>query len=179
MKYLRLIIILILFTFLFTNCKLIDGWTHFEVDYSSTVNLPQDLDINKSEDVYPSEIEANLKAKVENEGSSMDKIESVELTDLNLRIISPTGENFKFLNSVALFMDAEGLDEIKVAWFDNVPVTIEDAMVLETSSVDLTDYLVKEVVMLRLNTALNQGVSSDYQIGIDFTFLVDAKILGI
>ncbi len=179
MKYLKLIILLILFTLLFTNCKLIDGWTQFEVDYSSTVTLPQDLDINKSEDVYPSAIEADLKAKVENEGSSMDKIESVELTDLNLNITSPTGKDFKFSNSVALYMNAEGLDEIKVAWLDNVPATIGDALSLSTSSADLTDYLVEEVVTLRLNTVLNQGITQDYQIGIDVTFLVDAKILGI
>ena len=96
MKYLKLIIIPVFFNLLLTNCKLIDGWTQFEVDYSSTVTLPQDLDINKSEDVYPSVIEANLKAKVKNEGSSMDKVESVELTDLKLRITSPTGKNFQF-----------------------------------------------------------------------------------
>ena len=179
MKYLKYLSIVVLSIILFTNCKLIDGWTQFEVDYSSTVTLPQDLDINKSEDVYPSEIEANLKTKVEDEGSSMDKIESVELTDLNLRITSPTGKDFQFLTSVALYMNAEGLDEIKVAWLDDVPATIGDAMALKTSSADLTDYLVEEVVTLRLNTVLNQGISQDYQIGIGVTFLVDAKILGI
>jgi len=179
MKYLKLIIIPVFFTLHLTNCKLIDGWTQFEVDYSSTVTLPQDLDINKSEDVYPSEIEANLKGKVENEGSSLDKIESVELTDLILKITSPIGKNFQFLNSVALYMNAEGLDEIKVAWKDEVSVTVGDALSLSTSSADLTDYLVKEVVTLRLNTVLNQGITQDYQIGIDVTFLVDAKILGI
>ena len=179
MKYLKLIIIPVFFTLLLTNCKLIDGWTQFEVDYSSTAILPQDLDINKSEDVYPSEIEANLKGKVENEGSSLDKIESVELTDLILKITSPTGKNFQFLNSVALYMNAEGLDEIKVAWKDEVSVTVGDALSLSTSSADLTDYLVKEVVTLRLNIVLKQGIPQDYQIGIGVTFLVDAKILGI
>jgi len=179
MKYLKYLSIVVISLILLTNCKLIDGWTQFEVDYFSTVKLPQDLDINKSEDVYPSEIEANLKAKVEGEGSSMDKIESVELTDLNLRITSPTGKDFKFLNSVELYMNAEGLEEIKVAWLDNVPATIADAMSLNTSSADLTDYLVEDVVTLRLNTVLNQGISQDYQIGIDVTFLIDAKILGI
>jgi flavin-binding protein dodecin len=132
-----------------------------------------------SQDVYPTSIEANLKTKVENEGSSMDKIESVKLTDLNLRITSPSVKDFKFLSSVALYMSAEGLGEKKVAWLDDVPTTIRDAIALITSSADLTDYLVEEVVILRLNTVLNQGISQDYQIGIDVTFLVDAKILGI
>ena len=90
--------------------------------------MPQDLNINQSEDVYPSAVEANLKAKVEDEGSSMDKIESVELTDLDLRITSPTGKDFQFLNSVELYMNAEGLDEIKVAWKDDVPATIGDVL---------------------------------------------------
>lgn len=179
MRFIKYFILLIITIILLANCKLIDGWTQFEVDYSSTVTLPQDLDINKSEDVFPSEIEANLKAKVEGEGSSMDKIESVELTDLKLKITSPTGKDFQFLSSVALYMDAEGLEEIKVAWLDDVPDTIGDAMDLKTSSKDLTDYLVEEVITLRLNTVLNEGISQDYQIGIDVTFLVDAKVLGI
>ena len=179
MKYLKLLIIPVLFSMLLTNCKLIDGWTQFEIDYSTFATLPQDLNINQSEDVYPSAIEADLKAKVENEGSSIDKIESVELTDLKLKITSPTGKDFQFLTSVALYMDAEGLDEIKVAWKDDVPATIGDVLSLNTSSNDLTDYLVKEVVTLRLNTVLNQGIAQNYQIGIDVTFLVDAKILGI
>jgi len=179
MNYLKIIIIPLIITVLLTSCKLIDGWTQFEVDYSSFVTLPQDLNINQSEDVYPSAIEANLKAKVEDEGSSMDKIESVELTDLDLRITSPTGKDFQFLNSVELYMNAEGLDEIKVAWKDDVPTSVGDALSLNTSSKDLTDYLVKEVVTLRLNTVLNQGISQDYKIGIDVTFLIDAKILGI
>ena len=169
MKYHRPIIIIFLFTLIFTNCKLIDGWTHFEIDYSSTTTLPQNLNINTPEDVYPNAIEANFKKKVENEGSSMDKIESVELTDLKLKITSPIGKDFQFLSSVALYMNAEGLDEIKVAWKDDVPVTVGDALSLKTSSKDLTDYLVKEVVTLRLNTILNQGISQDYQIDIDVT----------
>ena len=179
MKYLKIVIMSFFLIVLLANCKLIDGWTQFEVKYSSTVTLPQDLDINKSSDVYPSEIEANLKAKVENEGSNMDKIESVELTDLKLRITSPSGKDFQFLNSTELYINAEGIDEIKVAWNDDVPETVGDKLSLSTSSKDLTDYLVKDVVTLRLNTVLNQGITQDYQIGIDVTFLVDAKILGI
>ncbi len=109
----------------------------------------------------------------------MDKNESVELTDLDLRNTSPTGEDFQFLNSVELYMNAEGLDEIKVAWKDDVPATIGDVLSLKTSSKDLTEYLEKEMVTFRLNTILNQGITQDYQIGIDITFLIDAKILGI
>ena len=179
MKYIKLVIFPIIVVGLLTNCKLIDGWTQFEEHYSSTVTLPQDLDINKSEDVYPSAVEADLKKKVEDEGSSMDKIESVELTKLKLKITSPTGKDFKFLNSVELYMNAEGLEEIKVAWKDEVPATVGDALSLKTSSKDLTDYLEKEMVTFRLNTVLNQGISQDYRISIDVTFLVDAKILGI
>lgn len=179
MKYIQYSFLIVLSVFLLTSCKLIDGWTQFEVKYSSTVTLPQDLDINKSEDVYPSVITANLKAKVEKEGSDMDKIESVKLTDLILKITSPSGKDFQFLNSAELHINAEGLDEIKVAWNDDVPETVGDKLSLSTSSKDLTDYLVKDVVTLRLNTVLNQGIKEDYKIGIDVTFLVDAKILGI
>ena len=179
MRFVKIVIVPIFLLLLLTQCKLIDGWTHFEVDYSSNVTLPQNLDINKSEDVYPDDIEANLKKQVEDEGSSMDKIESVELTDLVLRINSPSGKDFKFANSIAVYMNAEGLDELKVAWLDEVPSTISDALSLYTSSSDLTNYLEQEVVSMRLNTVLNQGISQDYLLDIDVTFLVDAKILGI
>jgi len=179
MKYLKLIIIPVFFTLLLTNCKLIDGWTHFEVDYSSSVTLPQDLEVNKSEDVYPDDIAADLENEVESEGYNPDKIESVELSDLYLTIDLPTGVDFSFLSSAELFMNASGLTETRVAWIDEVPTGVGNSLKMKTTSSDLKSFLKQEVVTLRLNIIINQGIASDYLIGIDTKFLVDVKILGI
>ena len=107
MKYLKIVIMSFLLIVLLANCKLIDGWTQFEVKYSSTVTLPQDLDINKSSDVYPSEIEANLKAKVENEGS-------------NYKIISST---FKSTMDELIQLGAENIQETRMS-VDEIAVQI-------------------------------------------------------
>jgi len=179
MKYLKYSILLIISIFLLTSCKLIDGWTHFEIKYSSAVTLPQDLDVNKSEDVYPDQIATDLEGEVESEGYNPDKIESVELTDLKLTIDIPSGVDFSFLTSAELFMSAGDIPEKKVAWKDAVPAGVGNTLDMKTTSSDLKKFLKQEVVTLRLNIIINNGIASDYLIGIDTKFLVDVKILGI
>lgn len=179
MKYLKYSIIVGISILLLTSCKLIDGWTHFEIKYSSSVTLPLDLDVNKSEDVYPDQIAADLEGEVESEGYNPDKIESVELTDLYLIIDLPAGVDFSFLSSAELFMNASGLSEARVAWIDEVPDGVGNSLKMKTTSSDLKNFLKQEVVTLRLNIIINTGIASDYLIGIDTKFLVDVKILGI
>lgn len=179
MKYFKYSVLLVLSIFLLTSCKLIDGWTHFEIKYSSAVKLPQDLEVNKSEDVYPDQIAADLEGEVESEGYNPDKIESVELTDLKLTIDAPSGVDFSFLTSAELFMSAGDIAEQRVAWKDEVPAGVGNTLDMSTSSKDLKNFLKQEVVTLRLNIITNTGIVSDYYIGIDTKFLVDVKILGI
>jgi len=179
MKYFKYSVLFVLTLFLLSSCKLIDGWTHFEIKYSSAVKLPQDLDVNKSEDVYPDQIAADLEDKVESEGYDPDKIESVELTDLKLTIDAPSGVDFSFLTSAELFMSAGDIPEKKVAWKDEVPAGVGNTLKMKTTSSDLKNFLKQEVVTLRLNILTNTGIASDYYIGIDTKFLVDVKILGI
>ena len=179
MKYLKYSFLVVLSLFILTSCKLIDGWTHFEIKYSSAVTLPQDLDVNKSEDVYPDQIAADLEGEVESEGYNPDKIESVELTDLKLTIDLPAGVDFSFLSSAELFMSAGDLTEKKVAWIDEVPAGVGNTIDMKTTSSDLKKFLNQEVITLRLNIIINNGIPSDYLIGIDTKFLVDVKIMGI
>jgi hypothetical protein len=179
MKYVKILFLFILTILLLSSCKLIDGWTHFEISYSSAVTLPQDLEVNQSKDVYPDEIEADLEGEVESEGYNPDKIESVELTDLKLTIIAPSGVDFSFLTSAELFMSAGDISELKVAWKDEVPAGVGNTLDMKTTSKDLKKFLKEEVVTLRLNIFTNTGIASDYYIGIDTKFLVDVKILGI
>lgn len=162
-----------------TSCSWIDGWTHFEIDYESTVTLPQDLDVNKSEDVYPAQIAADLDKEVEDEGYDPDKIESVVLDKLKLTLKVPTGTNFGFLTSAELFIKAGDLEEKRVAWIDNVSADVGNSIKAKTTSKNLKKYLEEQVITLRLNVIVNEGIPSDYFIGLDMTFVVDVKILGI
>ena len=179
MKVLK-ITIFILFSLLFlSSCKLIDGWTHFEVEYYSSVTLPQDLDVNQSKDVYPDQIAAELEKEVKNEGYDLDKIEGIELTDVKLTIEFPAGVDFSFLSSAELFMSAADITEKRVAWKDEVPAWVGNSLKMKTTSSDLKKFLKQEAVLLRLNIIANSGINTDYLIGIDTKFLVDVKILGI
>ena len=174
-KYIPILLIVLIST----SCSWIDGWTHFEINYETTVTLPQDLDVNKSEDVYPAQIAADLDKEVEDEGYDPDKIESVELDKLKLTLEVPTGTDFSFLTSAELFMRAGNHDEVRVAWVDNIPDGVGNTLKAKTSSKNLKKYLEEQVVTLRLNVIVNEGIPVDYFIGLDMTFVVDVKILGI
>ena len=178
MKIIKYIPIILIFL-MSTSCSWIDGWTHFEIDYETTVTLPQDLDVNQSEDVYPAQIAADLDKEVEDEGYDPDKIESVVLDKLKLTLEVPAGTDFGFLTSAELFMTAGDHEEIRVAWINDVSDGVGNTIKAKTSSKNLKKYLEEPVITLRLNVIVNEGIPSDYYIGLDMTFIVDVKILGI
>jgi len=100
------------------------------------------------------------------------------LKELSLTLTSPASSNFSFLNSIEIFLKADGLSEIKIAWKDEVPANTDDYLELETTKTDLKEYIKKDNFILRVNTVTDKLLTSDHQLEITSVFFVDAKILG-
>ena len=106
-----------------------------------------------------------------------DLVEEIILTKLALRLEQPEGADFSFLESINVFIKADGLSEIKIAWKENV--NSEDAYVnLETTNKDIKEYIKKDEFSLRVNAVTDEFLTSDHHINIHSVFFVDAKILG-
>ena len=171
-------IILLALLFLLSGCDELDKLTQFDMEYNETVVIPSSTGINLPFNLFTPDIESNSESTFEINNTRKDLIEEIILKKMHLTLTSPSNSDFSFLESIEIFMSAEGLDEIKIAWKDTISSNGGNQIELETVSFDLKDYIKKEEFKLRLNTVTDELVTSDHSINVYSLFFVDAKILG-
>lgn len=174
----RKYISIILFAVLLSNCSKIDELTKFNMDYDMQVTIPSSAGINLPFDVLTPDTETNSESTFESNDTRKDLIEEIKLTKLQLEITSPTDSDFSFLESIEVFISAEGVQEILIASKVEVPET-GSTLDLDVSDADLKEYIKKDNYSLRLNTVTDEAMSQDHQINVKSSFFVDAKILGL
>ncbi|WP_027065887.1 hypothetical protein [Maribacter sp. Hel_I_7] len=174
-KYISFICLLVLFI----ACDKIDELTKFDMEYSQRATIPSSTGINLPFDVFTPEMETNSESTFAVNDTRKDLIEEIKLTDLELVMISPEEADFSFLNSIEVYISADGLEEILIANLDEVPEDAGNVITLDTSDTDLKEYIKKDEFSLRLNTVTDELMSTDHELEVNSTFFVDAKILGL
>lgn len=177
MKITLKVIMLLVFMGL-TGCKVADTLTHFNIPFSQTVTIPASIQLNLPFNIPTPSITLNLEKTFETNITNKDLIEKLYLNTLHLKILKPEGEDFSILKSIEIYIEADGLTAEKIAWLDDVPSNLS-TIELKTSSTDLTPYIMKNSFNLKINTTTDELNIKDYDIQIDGSFWVDAKILGI
>ena len=175
----KTIALFLLVFFTFSSCKEIDKLTQFNIDYSSTITVNSTFGIDIPFDIYTPNISTNSENTFEVNDTRKDLIEEILLTELKLTIESPASQDFDFLKSIEIYISAEGLDEIKIAWKDDIPQNGLKTIELEKTGNDLKEYIKADEFQLRSHTVTRHLISTDTDIEINSVFFVDAKILGI
>ncbi|WP_289038485.1 hypothetical protein [uncultured Zobellia sp.] len=162
-----------------TSCDKLDELTKFDLDYNSQVTIPSSAGIDLPFDMFTPDMETNSDSQFEVNDTRKDLIEEIKLTKLELEITSPDDSDFSFLESIEIYISAEGLDEIMIASKEEVDENIGDVLDVDVIDVDLKEYIKKDKFNLRLNTVTDELISTDHEIDVNSTFFVDAKILGL
>ena len=160
------------------GCKAVDKLTQFNMDFNSTVVIPVPEGTNLPSDIKTPDVVTNSESTFAVKDTRKDMIEEAKLTSLDLTITSPSNGNFNFMKTINVYMSAEGLPEIKIAWKENIPNGAGSVLELETSNDDLQEYIKKDKVVMRLNTVTDELITTEHHIDIHSVFFVDAKILG-
>jgi hypothetical protein len=163
----------------FYSCDKLDELTKFDIEYSQRATIPSSTGVDLPFDVFTPETETNSESEFEINDTRKDLIEEIKLTQLELVIISPDGADFSFLESISVFISADGLDEIQIASLAEVSDNTGTRLNLDTSDIDLKDYIKSDKFGLRLNTVTDELLSTDHELEVNSTFFVDAKILGL
>ena len=108
-----------------------------------------------------------------------DLIEEIRLTSLILTLNAPDNADFSFLESISVYMNAQDLPEVEIAWEDDVPDNAGNQISLNVSNEDFKEYIKKDEFSLRVNTITDEILTSDHQIDIASSFFIDGKILGL
>ena len=179
MKITWKMLLFIMVTIMMGGCKTIDKLTQFNMDYDETVTIPSSIGINLPFNLWTPNIKTNSEEVFQINDTHKDLIEEIVLKELTLNVVSPQGGDFSFLEDIEVYISAEGLDEIKIAWKYDIPDNAGASITLETTDADLKEYIKLDEFKLKLTTVTDELILSDYDIKIKAKFFVDAKILGV
>ncbi len=160
------------------SCNKVDKLTQFNIGYTSEITIPANTILSIPIDILTPEVQTNSESKFNVENTSKDLIEEVKLTELTLDLKSPSNADFSFLNEIKVFITADGLGESEIAAKTNIPNNSGASLTLETSDLNLMEYIKKDEFKLRVETITDEAITQDHVIDIKTTFFVDAKILG-
>ena len=175
----KLIIIIAAVILTYGSCKEIDKLTHFNMNYTSNINIEPTFFIDIPIDIWTPNVPTNSETTFENNDTRTDLIEKIILTKMDMDITSPETQTFDFLKTIEVYIDADGLEEKKIAWLLDIPQTGLKTVIMEVTEDDLKDYIKKDEYKLRTHTVTRQIISKSTDIEIKSSFFVDANILGI
>ncbi len=161
------------------GCDKVDSLTQFDMNYEESIVIPASTGINLPFDLFTPDMETDSESEFAVNNTKKNLIEEIVLKKLGLSITAPENGDFSFLKSIEIYISAEDLQEIKIAWNENIPENAGRELELETSDNDLKEYIKKDSYKLRLHTVTDKVLASDYHIDVRSVFRVDAKILGI
>jgi hypothetical protein len=178
-KIIQSFTILSLLLLVCNSCKKIDQFTQFSMDFNNEIVIPSSTGISLPINLLTPELETNSESTFEVNDTRKDLIEEIRLTSLILTLNAPDNADFSFLESISVYMNAQDLPEVEIAWEDDVPDNAGNQISLNVSNEDFKEYIKKDEFSLRVNTITDEILTSDHQIDIASSFFIDAKILGL
>lgn len=138
----------------------------FEIPASSIVDIPLTIPTP--------DISSSSNSEFSKNGTSKELVKNIRLTALNLMIDSPADADFGFLKSVEIFLDADGLDPIKIAFQDDVPDEIGDFLALNTVDQNIDAYIKQDKFNLEIKAVTDEVITQNIAITAFMTFQVTA-----
>jgi hypothetical protein len=159
------------------GCEKIEQLTQFDMEYNETVVIPSSAGMNLPIDLFTPDIESNAESTFAVNDTRKDLIEEIVLKQLDLTLTSPSDGDLGFLKSIEIYLSAEGLSDVKIAWKDDIPSDPGKYIELETTNTDLKEFIKKDEFALKVTTVTDELLSSDHHIDVHSVFFVDAKII--
>lgn len=168
----------VILAFTLYSCEKLDKFTQFNLNFTQQVTIEAATSFNLPFNLPTPPITLNSESEFKSKNTNKNLIEKIELTKLELTVLSPDGEDFSILKSIEVYINSSGLPESKVAWLTNVPLS-QSTITLDLSGSDLKEYIFTDTFSLRVKTVTDEINMRDYQIEIKSTFNVNARILGL
>ena len=78
----------------------------------------------------------------QNQGVTKGEVSSVHLKSFTLTIDAPAGGNFDFIQSVAFFAEADGVDKVQIASMDSIPKGKTELDLIVNADAELEPFVV-------------------------------------
>lgn len=157
----------------FNSCQKIRDLKTFDIDYSTSFEIPSSSIFGGIISTPPQRIETNTSSSLEDQGTKAKWVKTVYLKDMKGTITNPSDEDFDFLESIEVYIAAEGIDEVLMAVNNNVPENTNTIELFPTDC-DLKEFLLKDAIQIR--TVANASNSRAITVKTDMTFEVEAQL---
>lgn len=159
------------------GCEVLDRITQFNLPLEFKVVVPSALNIGLPVDVLTPDIESNASARFDTEGTRADLVESATLTEMTLELVSPSGEDFSFLEELDVYISADGVGEELMASSGQIPVNAGTTLSLDCTDLDLKAYILAETFNVRIRTVTDELTTEDVEVEVDCVFRINAELL--
>lgn len=102
--------------------------------------------------------------------TSTDKIVSFDLTKMQVQIAAPGGQNFDFLDSVAIYISANTQPSVLVAYQYTISKGQTTLALNVVPNVNLKNYFIQDTMYFTINTHINAIPASGTQLDISSSF---------
>lgn len=159
------------------SCEEVDELTKFDIEYEESFTVPATLGIDTPISLPTPDITTNSEEKFSGNDTKKDLVEEIVMKELVLTLESPSDSDLSFLKSLTLYIKAEGMEETEIASRESIPDDIGQTLEMETTSVDLKEYIFKDSFSLRTRVTIDKTISEEHEMNAAMTFTVDAELL--
>lgn len=160
--------------FVLASCK---KSTTFNMNYNSSFVVSKTMTLESAVDIVPDAVTTNSSATFSTNSTNEKNIISIKLSDITFTIADPTDGNFDFMESIEIYINADGLPERLISTQMKIPESQQTSISGELPDVNLVEYLSKPTYTLRLKVITDQHITKDYKLNVAQTFKVEAKKL--
>ncbi|MES2799449.1 MAG: hypothetical protein V4638_05500 [Bacteroidota bacterium] len=171
MKNLLLLLSIVLFSL--TSCEKL---FYFPINLESEVTIPSTVGAFLPFSLTTPAITTNAVSTFEANNTAKEHVKSIVLNKLILTITDPSSEDFSFLNSINIFISANGLGEKKIAYISDIPATVGNEIECICVAEDLQEFVKNDQFILRVESTVDETLTQDIKINLDTRFLVKAKL---
>jgi hypothetical protein len=175
MKKLLIISILII---PFISCEKIDKFTQFTWDINTTFFIDQDLPTETLIYLEPQSVFID-NGFFEDYNSSKELIEEAKIKDLFIEMDNPAEANFNFLSDIEIYLEADGLPKVRIAWKNDIEDLDSQKIKLNFLSDNLAEYLKKDKLKISATIKTNESLDYPVTIKLKASFFVDANVMGV
>jgi hypothetical protein len=154
------------------------GSVSFNVKQNGTFEIPANNGILDLLEVLTPAMSSNWNGEFQNNNTNADNLREMKLKAASMTITEPAGQTWKFLEKIEVYLKADGLDEVKIAYKENIDPNIGQTLNLDVVDVDLKPYAKKDAIQLRIKTKAREQTSQPTKGTFELTFGVTANVLG-
>ena len=158
------------------GCNQFESFTNFTLKYEQDVKVESSTGINLPFNIATPQTETNAESEFESNDTEKKYIKTITLDSLILTLYDPEGEDFSFLEEISIFIKADGLDEMEIAWKRPVPESTSNVLVLDVTDEDLQAYIKQDKFSLKLKVLTDEFISRDHYFKIRSAYGVSAQL---